>query len=380
MDNFVFYNPTKLIFGKNTIREIGKEIASNGIKKILLLAGSGSIKTNGVYDSAVASLKSAGIEWIEVWGVRANPTLSHALSAIQTVRDNNLEAVLALGGGSVIDESKSIAAGFYLDNLWSAFEKKVPVLKALPVFTVLTLSGTCSEMDSFAVLSNEEEKKKWNIGANCLYPKVSIIDPSVQMSLPWHQTVNGGIDAMSHIMEFYFMGNGDEVTLSLDEALMKTIIDSINALQKDPDDYNARANLAWTATLGLNGISGVALKGGDWGSHRIEHGISALHPEVAHGAGLAVVFPAWIKYVSNENPVLFSRWAKNIWNADSVDEALNNMKKQFFNWNAPISLRNLGIREDEIFDITENAIRIGSIGVLKNFNFDDIVNILKIAF
>lgn len=380
MQNFVFHNPTKIIFGKGTIPSIGRELYTKGYKRILLLAGGGSIKRNGVYDTVIKSLKSYGIDFAEFWGVRPNPVLSHTLEAIDLVKGNNIEAILAIGGGSVIDEAKSIAAGFYLDDIWQVFEKNITIHNALPVFTILTLSGTGSEMDPYAVVTNESEKKKWNISSPVLYPRVSIIDPSVQISLPWNQTVNGAIDAMSHIMENYFLGNIEEVTLAVDEALMRTIIKCVDNLQREPDNYNSRASLAWTATLALNGISDCGLHGGDWASHRIEHGISALHPEVAHGAGLAVVLPAWIKYVSDVNPELFNRWAKNVWNDDSIDKALNNMKEKFFSWNAPISLRNLGIMKEEIIDIAVNAMAIGEIGVLKQFELEDIVNILKLAF
>ena len=305
MENFTFFNPTKVIFGRRTIPRIGEEINKKGYNKILLLAGKGSNRENGVYDATVKSLKRAGIEWIECWGVKPNPILSHAEEALELVRKEGLQMVLAIGGGSVIDEAKSIAAGFYLNNIWDAFEENQTINKALPVFSILTLSGTCSEMDPFAVLTNEVEKKKWNIGGDALFPKVSIIDPSVQMSLPWSQTVNGAIDAMSHVMEFYFLGEKEEITIALDEAIMRTIIKCLDMLKDDEKNYQARANIAWSATLALNGISGIALKGGDWSSHRLEHGISALHPDIAHGAGLAVVFPAWIKYTQNENPEQF---------------------------------------------------------------------------
>ena len=379
MENFTFYNPTKLIFGKNTIPKMGRELKKSGINKVLLLAGSGSIKSNGTYESAIQSLKNSGIEWSELWGVRANPLLSHAIEGISIVKDKNVNAILAVGGGSVIDEAKSIAAGYYLDNLWTAFEDKISIDKALPVYTILTLSGTCSEMDPYAVLTNDENLKKWNISGDALYPKVSIIDPEVQMSLPWHQTVNGAIDAMSHIMEFYFMGKDEEATLSVDEALMKTIIQSVDKLQEEPCNYSARANLAWAATLGLNGISGVALHGGDWASHQIEHGISALHPEIAHGAGLAVVFPAWIYYMNRYNTDIFKRWAKNVWNSVTIDDGIKAMKAKYSEWEAPVSLNELGLCEDDIIPIAENASVIGPAGALEKLNKGDIESILKIA-
>ena len=380
MNNFNFYNPTRIIFGKNTIPKIGKEISRRGYKKILILAGSGSIKSNGVYEESIESLKKSTVQWIEHWGVRPNPVLSHAEEGINFIRENKLEAILAIGGGSVIDEAKSIAAGYYMDNLWTAFEQKTNITKALPIFSILTLSGTCSEMDPFAVLTNDKELKKWNIGGDALFPTLSIIDPSVQMSLPWHQTVNGGIDAISHIMEFYFMGIEEEVSIALDESLIRTLIKCLDQLQENQKDYNSRANLAWSATLALNGISGVGLKGGDWAVHRIEHSISALYPEVAHGAGLAVIFPAWIKYMQNENPPQFQRWAGNLWNTTTVDEAVELMKAKYRSWGAPVSLRDLGIERGKIPELAGNTMMFGALGQLRDLTEDDVINIMNIAY
>jgi len=383
MQNFVFYNPTKVIFGKDTISRIGSEIARCGIKRVLLLAGGGSIKRNGVYRQVVESLKSNAIEWIEHWGVRPNPVLSHANEGIEIVRQNKLEGILAVGGGSVIDEAKSIAAGFFLDNLWDAFERKVKIEKALPVFTVLTISATCSEMDPFAVLTNETENKKWNIEGAALYPKVSIIDPSVQVTLPWEQTVYGAIDALSHIMEFYFQGKGEEPTLSLDETLIHNIFKSVDKLKDNRSDYSVRATLAWSAVLALNGFSGAGLYGGDWACHTIEHGISALHPQVAHGAGLAVVFPAWIKYIHPLNEPQFLRWAKNIFGKNNVESAVQALKEKYRSWGAPVSLRDLNISKDEIPEIIEiilQANTIRNIGNIKNLDFNDLYEILNIAY
>ncbi|MCX6154867.1 MAG: iron-containing alcohol dehydrogenase [Candidatus Kapabacteria bacterium] len=380
MDNFSFYNPTKIIFGKNTIPSIGREIKRNNIDKVLILAGSGSIRNNGVYDAVTTSLIDNKIQYTEQWGVRPNPTLDHANETIEHTRINKIQAILAVGGGSVIDEAKSIACGFYLDNLWDAFERKVAIANALPIFTVLTLSGTCSEMDSFAVLSNQTENKKWPIGSELLFPKVSIIDPSVQMSLPWHQTVNGAIDAMSHIMEFYFLGTNQEITLSTDEAMLRTLISSLDQLAINPKDYNARANIAWAATLALNGISGIALNGGDWSTHRMEHALSAFHPEIAHGAGLAVMFPAWIEYNKKFNRDHFNRWAKNVWDADSPETALIAMKEKYQNWGAPVTLRELGIKKEEIPSLVKNTFSNGPIGALAALSFTDVANIFETAY
>lgn len=383
MQNFVFYNPTKVIFGKGTIPKIGFEINKLGLKKVLLLAGSGSIKRNGVYEQVSKSLKENGIEWIEHWGVRPNPVLSHANEGIKIVRENKLEGILAVGGGSVIDEAKSIAAGVFLDNLWDAFERKVKIEKALPIFTVLTISATCSEMDPYAVLTNEAENKKWNIEGASLFPKVSIIDPTIQYSLPWEQTVYGAIDALSHIMEFYFQGKDEEPTLSLDETLMLNIFKNVDKLKENSEDYSSRSALAWSAVLALNGFSGAGLYGGDWACHTIEHGISAFRPEVAHGAGLAVVFPAWIKYIHPLNEPQFLRWAKNIFGKNNVESAVQSLKEKYRSWGAPISLRELNISKNDIPRIVEiilQANSIRTIGNIKNLDFNDIYEILNIAY
>lgn len=380
MENFEFYNPTKIIFGRNTIKQIGEVINEFGYKKIMLLAGGGSIKKNGVYNKVVKSLRANDIDWIEVWGVRPNPVLSKVREAIEIAKRSNVEALLAVGGGSVIDSAKAICAGVYLDDIWLAFEDKVKIKKALPLFTVLTLSGTASEMNQWAVITNEDGRKKWSIGSSALFPRVSIIDPEVQFTLPWNQTVNGAIDALAHIMENYFLGSVEEASLSICEALMRTIIKMVDKLKKDEKDYNSRANLIWCATMAHNGILGQTLKGGDWSSHRIEHGISALHPEVAHGAGLAIVFPSWIKYMKNYNPDIFKRFAKEVWNEKNIDKAVEKMKMTFKKWGAPSSLRDLGIRREEIKDIAENASKFRILGRLKKLNKKDIEKILTLAY
>jgi len=379
MENFKFYNPTKILFGKGTINNIGEEINNFGIKKIFLLAGSGSIKKNGVYDQTISSLKINNIEWVEFWGVQPNPILSHAREALEVLRKNNCEAILAVGGGSVIDEAKAICAGYYKNDIWDLFEDDREVTNALPLFVIQTLSATGSEMNSYSVLTNEFEKKKWAFGSRFTYPKVSIIDPEVQMTLPWRQTVNGGVDAISHVFENYFGGIDEESILSINEALVRTIIKTIDELKLDEKNYKARANFAWSAALALSGLTSCSMRGGEWVVHRIEHGISALFPEVAHAEGLAVLFPAWIKYVYNYKPIIFKRWAKNIWNTESIQDAINKFIQKLSEWNAPTKLEHLGVKENDIPAIAENAFMQGEIGNIKSINYDDMVNILRLA-
>lgn len=379
MQNFKFNNPVKYVFGKNTIPEIGDEIKNHGIGKVLMLCGGGSIKKNGVYDQVVQSLTKHEIKFEEVWGVVANPTLSHAREAAAKIKEGKHEAILAVGGGSVIDEAKSIAGGVFKDDVWDIFEAKEAIKEALPIFVIQTLSATGSEMNSFAVLTNEDEKKKWAIGGPALFPKVTILDPQIQGSLPRRQTVNGGVDSLSHIMEFYFKGNDEDVTLSINEALMKSIIRNIDILIYDPHNYNARASFAWASTLALNGISGAGIGGGEWAVHRIEHGISAIHPEVAHAEGLAIVFPAWIEYVKLLKPEIFERWAKNVWQAEDADSAIDKMKAKFKKWGAPISLTDVKIKKDEIPEIAENVMMQGEFGTIDVLRYEDVVEILNIC-
>lgn len=379
MQNFIFHNPTKIIFGKNTINAIGKEVKKSAAKKVLLLAGSGSIKNNSVYEQITASLKSSGIEWFELWGVKANPTLEHAQRAISIIKEIGIDAIVAAGGGSVIDEAKAVAAGVFVDNIWDAYLGKISISKALPIFTVLTISATGSEMNPTSVLSNEKTQKKLPLASQLLRPLASIIDPSVQSSLPWEQTVNGGIDILAHIFESYFAGSSQEVTIALNESLMKTVIKCIDTLAQDEKNYSARANLAWTATLALNGISAAGIVG-DWASHRIEHSISAVHTNIAHGTGLGVVFPAWIEYVYKENIELFQRWAKNIWNANSVEEAILLFQQKLKDWKAPTKLSELGIKYEELDFIASNSLETPTLGVLKLLNQNDVLEILKLAY
>ena len=231
MISYNFYNPTKLVFGDDTIKQIGSLIKANGYKKVLLIAGGGSIKKNGVYDEVIKSFQENEIKWIENWGVKPNPNLDKVYECINLAKKEDVEAVVAVGGGSVIDTTKIVAAGVYCEDVWNVFERTERITKALPIFTVLTLSATASEMNCSAVITNEQEQKKWGTGHPLLFPKVSIIDPSVQNSLPWNQTVNGALDAMAHILEFYFMGTYEETVIAVNEALLNSIIKAVGKLK-----------------------------------------------------------------------------------------------------------------------------------------------------
>lgn len=387
MKNFVFHNATKLIFGEGTISKIGEEIKKEGIKKVLIHYGGGSIKKNGVYEQVINSLKENNIEWVEVSGVKPNPRLSKVYEGIKVAKDNNVEGILAVGGGSVIDSAKAIAGGYYYDgDIWDAYSGKYAISKALPLFTVLTLSATGSEMNGNSVITKEETKQKWSTSSKALYPKVSIIDPTVQYTLPTNQTVNGAVDAISHVMEFYFDGtSGNEIQSQLAEGIIRTVINSTEILLENPKDYDARSNLAWSATLALNGLLGAGSSGGDWASHALEHSVSALF-DIAHGAGLAIIFPAWLEYVKNENIDRFDRFAKEIFSIDTGNPGIDAnlgiqaLKEWYKKIGQPISLKEIGAKEEDIERLVENAVQMSPMGKLKKLEEKDIREIYKIAY
>ena len=387
MKNFTYLNPTKIVFGKDEVKSIGKELYRFGAKKVLLLYGKGSIFKNGVYDTVIKSLKDKNVEFVEVSGVKPNPILSKVYEAIKIAREQEVDGILAVGGGSVIDSAKTVAAGFYYDgDVWDFFEGKAKPYKALPIFTVLTISATGSEMNSGGVITNEKENKKWAFGSPLVYPKVSIIDPTVQYSLPKNQTINGGVDAITHVFELYFdKTKNNDIMDEVSEGIIRTIMKHIPILLKDPKNYESRANLAWSATLALNKINGTGRQGGDWSSHMIEHSLSAFY-DVAHGAGLAVIAPAWMKYVYKEDISKWVRFAEKIFNVcDGTDEekALKGIDRLigfYKKIGAPTTLKELKIKKDDLEKIADNASMLCPMGNMKQLKRDDILNILNIAW
>lgn len=382
MIQYNFYNPTCLLFGSDSIDKLGKRIADFGCSKVLLLAGGGSIKKNGVYDRVKKALAANQIESAEVWGVQANPTLDKVREAIELAKSYGADAILAVGGGSTIDSAKATAAGVYADDIWQVFEHKEKIKRALPIFTVLTLSATASEMNCNAVITNELENKKYGTGHPLLYPKVSAIDPAVQTSLPWQQTVNGALDAMAHIMEFYFIGTDEETVIALSESLLSSIIKAMAKLKENGNDVTARSNLAWAATLALNGMSGAGLKGGDWACHAISHSISALYPEIAHGAALGVIFPAWMEYVSDEeiNIHQFNRFSRAVFGRIDIEEGVEGFRKMVAGWGGSTKLRELGVKETDIVRLAAMTTSGGAVGKLKQLQQEDIEAILRLAY
>ncbi len=381
MENFTFRNPTKILFGKGRISEIGRELKRDGISKVLMVAGKGSIKRNGVYEQTTGSLKNSGIEWVELWGVMPNPRLSKVYEGIKLARENKCDAVLAVGGGSVIDASKGIAAGIPYDgDVWD-FYTGGPPSEVYPIYDILTISATGSEMNGNSVVTKDDTlEKKGMHGAPLTNPKVSIIDPSVQFSLPREQTVYGAIDAITHVLEYYFNGSKDlNFPDRLCESLISTIIESADTLIENPEDYNARAELAWSATMALNGMTAVGRGRGDWASHQIEHALSALY-DIAHGAGLAIVLPAVLEYNMDLHRDKIEQFGDRVFgHREGAEQVLERLRRMYAGWGAPVRLGDVGISEKDIPKIASNGSIGYPIGHPKKLDREDVEAILRLA-
>ncbi|HOA16343.1 MAG TPA: iron-containing alcohol dehydrogenase [Fervidobacterium sp.] len=384
MENFVFHNPTKLVFGKDTVEKIGEELRKNGIKKVLMIYGGGSIKKNGVYEKVVRSLHDNGITKVELSGIRPNPVLSKVHEAIAVAKKEQVEAILAVGGGSVVDSGKAIAAGYYYEgDIWDAFIGKYAVKKALPLYVVLTMSATGTEMNGNGVITNEETLEKLGFGSKYVYPVVSIVDPTVQYSLPRDQVVYGAIDAISHVMEHYFDVAGSALIDSIDEGIIRTIMSATEKVIEEPENYEARANLCLATTLALNGLTKMGTTGGDWSSHDLQHPLSALKPEVAHGAGLAVVFPAWMTYVRDLISEKLIKFGKNILNLGddaTAERTIDELRRWYKSVGAPITLKELGFTQEDVQKVTQIASKHAPLGKVKRLDTHDIESIYRIAY
>lgn len=315
MDNFTYHNPTKILFGRGMENEVGAEVARYS-RRILLHFGGGSIKKSGLYDRVAASLKRAGVEWVELGGAKPNPRLGLVHEGVKLCRAQKLDFVLAVGGGSAIDSAKAIAMGAANDGeVWDYFIGKRELTRALPVATVLTIPAAGSESSTASVVTNEDGWIKRGFNSELLYPKFSVLNPELAFTLPAFQVACGSADIMSHLMERYFTNSRNVAFVDrLLEATMKTVIAQAPKVLAKPTDYDAWSELMWAGTIAHNNLLNTG-RVGDWGSHDIEHEISGIY-DVAHGAGLAVVFPAWMKHVLDHDLDRFVQWSVRVWNVE----------------------------------------------------------------
>ena len=312
--NFSYHNPTKLYFGEDAMSHMVNELKSYG-KVVMLSYGGGSVKRNGVYDAVIAALKEAGKTVVEDPGVMPNPTYEKVLEGCKLVRDNSVDLILAVGGGSTIDYAKAVSASAYcLEDPWTKYWVKQgsPDCKTVPIGTVLTMVGTGSEMNGGSVITNRKEGfKRGKVFGSELFPKFTILNPRFTMTVPHYQMVAGFFDIMSHLMEQYFAGKADCTTDYINEGLMRSLVHSSRIAAKNPQDYEARANVMWTATWALNTLLKCG-KGGDWEVHQIGHAIG-LVTDATHGMTLASVSLPYYRHVMRDGLHQFVRFAVNVW-------------------------------------------------------------------
>ena len=356
MNDFTYYNPTKIEFGKEKENNIGTYIHQSGIKKVLLVYGTGSIKQNGLYDRMVHSLRENNIEFEELSDVISNPLLSKTNEGIDIAKEHQLEAILGVGGGSVADSAKAIAAGAKYDgDVWDFFINKAQITESLPVFTVMTLSATASEMNGNAVIINDDTKQKYSISSVLLNPVVSVINPQLMATVTPEYLAYSAVDVIAHSIEVYFTATTHpKFNSRIVESIIKSIMETTEILLDDPNDYDARAEFAWVAIQALNGLTPAGTEGGNFPNHMIEHSLSALY-NVAHGAGLAIVIPAWMKWYENQNPQQFKRFAKEIFDEDDAGTGIEKLEIWFAKIGAPVSLKDANIPREGIQALAENA-------------------------
>lgn len=356
MNDFSYYNPTRIEFGRDKENSIGELLAHDGIKRVLLVYGTGSIKKNGLHQRVLASLEKAGVQYVEFGGIVSNPILSAVYDAINLTKSNRIDAVLGVGGGSVIDSCKAIAAGAVVEtDVWDFFINKASVEKALPVYTIVTLAAAASEMNGNSVITNEDTKQKYSIASVLLNPKISIVNPELMMSVTKDYLAYSAVDIIAHSIEVYFTATDHPHFQSrLVESIIKTVMETTEILMEDPTNYDVRAEFAWASSQALNGLTSSGTGGGNFPNHMVEHALSALF-NIAHGAGLAIVIPAWMKWYKDKNLPQFQRFAKEVFGKETADEGITELERWFDSIGAPVSLAKGNIPRDAIPAIAQNA-------------------------
>lgn len=387
MNNFVYHNPAKILFGKGVEKDAAREIRACGGARVLLVYGGGSIKRSGLYDTLTDSLKAEGLPFWELPGVQPNPRLGLVKEGIRLCRENGIDFLLAAGGGSAIDTAKGIAVGVPYDgDVWDFYERKVKAEKALPVGAVLTIPAAGSETSDSSVLTKEEGLRKLGCGSPVMIPRFAIMNPELTCTLPAYQTACGASDILAHLMERYFTQvDHVDFTDRLLEASMRTILDYAPLALAHPEDYDIRAEIMWAGTIAHNNLLDTG-RVGDWGSHRIEHELSAIY-DIAHGAGLAVVFPAWMKYVWRDGPDRFVQFAARVFGVEiahgnkerAVETAIARLEQFYRSLGLPTRLSEAGIPDDRLREMAQKCTLPGPQGNFKKLYEEDVYNIYCLA-
>lgn len=387
MRNDIYYNPTKIYFGKDAENNIGKAVASAGVKKVLIHYGSERIKKNGLLNKVADSLKKEGIRWVELGGVEPNPKAALIYEGIKLCREVGVEFIVAVGGGSAIDSAKAIAAGsLYNGDFWDFYVANAKPEKALPVSTVLTIPAAGSESSNSSVITHMEHGYKRYLDNDLIRPVFSVLNPEFTYSLTPFQTACGIVDAFAHVCERYFTLEKDVLcTDYLCESVMKVLIYYGRRVQKEPDSYSVRAEIMWACKIAHDGSLGIG-RSDDWASHMIEHELSAENDTV-HGAGLAVIMPAWMKYVSKQYPLKFAQMAKNVFAIPDNDNPQDMARRGIQAYECflddllmPRTMSEVGIGRESYETIANRCVEFGgSVGTYVKIYKQDVLNILEIA-
>ncbi len=386
MKDFYYYNPTKLSFGKDSVGFLGK-LLSKEHKRILLHYGGGSIKRTGLYDQVMDILKERDLEVYELPGVVPNPRLGLVREGIQICKEKDISFILAVGGGSVIDSAKAIAAGAKYDgDVWDFFTKEAFVEEAIPLGVILTIPATGSETSNGSVVTNEDGMLKRSFNSDLVRPEFAILNPELSMTLPDNQTFAGITDIISHVLERYFTHTENvDLTDNLCEGTLRAVIKNSYRLKEDPQDYAARAEIMQSGTIAHSGLLGLG-RADDWSSHKIGHEISALYG-TTHGVTLSIIFPAWMKYVYKENPARFARFAVEVFGIAPDDksdeelalEAIEAFENFLRDIGMPTRLKEIGVSSDRFEEMAKKCVLSGPIGQFKVLNEEDIIKIYQLA-
>ncbi|MGH2319451.1 iron-containing alcohol dehydrogenase [Planococcus donghaensis] len=384
MNAFSFYNPVKLIFGKGQLQAAKKELPKFG-KKVLLVYGGGSIKKNGLYDEVIQMLSEAELEVFELSGVEPNPRISTARKGIEICKKEGIEMILAVGGGSVIDCTKLIACGAKYDgDAWDFVSRKAQPKEALPFGTVLTIAATGSEMNAGSVITNEETQEKYGWGSPLSFPQFSILDPTYTLSVPENHTVYGIVDMMSHIFEQYFNdASNTPVQDRMCEGVLKAVIETAPKLMDDLQSYENRETILFAGTMALNKFLEMGYRG-DWGSHNIEHAVSAVY-DIPHAGGLAILFPQWMRHNVKVNPARFAQMAVRVFDVDPegksetdiANEGIDRLVAFWTSLGAPTRLDYYDIDDSKIDVMVEKAMVYGEFGNFAKLKDEDVKEILQ---
>ena len=391
MNDFSFYSPTKFVFGRGAEAKVGSLVSACGGTKVLLHFGGGSVKKNGVYDAVVKALESEGVGYVPLGGVQPNPRSGLVREGIALCRKESVDFILAVGGGSVIDSAKAIAFGTLYDGDFADFyfgkdvKNQPQVPKALPVGTVLTIAAAGSEGSANSIINLEPGNLKRGATGDVRRPKFSVLNPEFTFTLPPFQTACGLTDIFAHIAERYFTPTKEvEITDALCEAVRRTVVKEGAKVMANPRDYDARANIMWAGTVAHNNVCGVG-RAQDWSSHGIEHELSALY-DCAHGAGLAVVMPAWMDYVMEADIARFARFAERVWDVreGSPEEMAKEGVRRYRAWlksiGMPQNFVELGAKTEDIPALVEKlGLKGNTLGAFRPLNDADVAAILRIA-